>query len=94
MAFPILINENAPFSRREFQIYLEERNIQTRVVFTGNVLRQPMCANIKKRVMNEGYPNADAVMKRGVLLPLHHGMTEDMFVRLHSTIEEFIVSKT
>jgi len=33
-------------------------------------------------------------MKRGVLLPLHHGMTEDMFARLHSTIEEFIVSKT
>lgn len=94
LAFPILINENAPFSRREFQIYLEERNIQTRVVFTGNVLRQPMCANIKKRVMKAGYPNADAVMKRGVLLPLHHGMTEDMFARLHSTIEEFIVSKT
>lgn len=94
LAFPILISENAPFSRREFQIYLEERNIQTRVVFTGNVLRQPMCTNIKKRVMKAGYPNADAVMKRGVLLPLHHGMTEDMFVRLHSTIEEFIVSKT
>jgi CDP-4-dehydro-6-deoxyglucose reductase, E1 len=94
LAFPILINENAPFSRKEFQIYLEERNIQTRVVFTGNILRQPMCADVNKRVLDEGYPNADAVMKRGVLLPLHHGLTEDMFTRLHSTIEEFISKNT
>ena len=34
LAFPILIKKEAPFSRRQFQIYLEERNIQTRVVFT------------------------------------------------------------
>jgi CDP-4-dehydro-6-deoxyglucose reductase, E1 len=90
LAFPILIKEDAPFSRKEFQIYLEERNIQTRVVFTGNVLRQPMCSNIKKRVVQEGYPNSDAIMKRGVLLPLHHGLTEDMFNRLHKTIDDFI----
>ena len=94
LAFPILINESAPFSRKEFQIYLEERNIQTRVVFTGNILRQPMCADINKRVLNEGYPNADAVMRRGVLLPLHHGLTEEMFARLHLTIEEFISKHT
>jgi CDP-6-deoxy-D-xylo-4-hexulose-3-dehydrase len=93
LAFPILINESAPFSRKEFQIYLEERNIQTRVVFTGNVLRQPMCANIEKRILDEGYPNADAVMRRGVLLPLHHGMSDTMFNRLHQTIDEFIKDK-
>ena len=94
LAFPILINESAPFSRKEFQIYLEERSIQTRVVFTGNILRQPMCADINKRVLDEGYPNADAVMRRGVLLPLHHGLTEEMFARLHLTIEEFISKHT
>tara|TARA_B100001027_G_C16264141_1_gene331016 strand:- start:1716 stop:2918 length:1203 start_codon:yes stop_codon:yes gene_type:complete len=94
LAFPILIKEDAPFSRREFQIYLESNNIQTRVVFTGNVLRQPMCKDMDKKVMNKGYPNSDAVMRRGVLLPLHHGMTEDMFKRLHSTIDEFIEKYT
>ena len=94
LAFPILINESAPFSRKEFQIYLEERNIQTRVVFTGNILRQPMCADINKRVLDEGYPSVDAVMRRGVLLPLHHGLTEEMFARLHLTIEEFISKHT
>jgi CDP-6-deoxy-D-xylo-4-hexulose-3-dehydrase len=90
LAFPILIKEDAPFTRREFQIYLEERNIQTRVVFTGNVLRQPMTANISKRVRDSGYPNADAVMERGVLLPLHHGLTEAMFERFFNTVEEFL----
>jgi CDP-4-dehydro-6-deoxyglucose reductase, E1 len=90
LAFPILINENAPFSRKEFQIYLEKRNIQTRVVFTGNVIRQPMMKGVKYKVLDQGYPNADAVMKRGVLLPLHHGLTESMFERLHKTISEFI----
>lgn len=90
LAFPILINKESPFTRKEFQIFLESRNIQTRVVFTGNIIRQPMCNNIQKRVMEQGYPNADNVMERGVLLPLHHGLTENMFSRLHETIDEFI----
>jgi len=90
LAFPILISDKAPFSRREFQIFLEERDIQTRVCFTGNVLRQPMTRNIRKRVDKRGYKNADAVMARGVLLPLHHGMTDEMFERLHDVIDEFV----
>ena len=90
LAFPILINKNAPFSRKEFQIYLEKRNIQTRVVFTGNIIRQPMMQGVKYKTLNKGYPNADAVMERGVLLPLHHGLTNNMFERLHKTIAEFI----
>jgi len=90
LAFPILINENSPFSRKEFQIYLEKRNIQTRVVFTGNIIRQPMMKGKKYKTTDQGYPNADAVMERGVLLPLHHGLTDQMFKRLHKTIDEFI----
>ena len=94
LAFPVLIKEAAPFSRKQFQIYLEERNIQTRVCFTGNVLRQPMAQNIEKRLDPQGYPNADAVMARSVLLPLHHGMTDKMFDRLHSTIDAFLADFT
>ena len=94
LAFPILIKDTAPFTRKQFQIFLEERNIQTRVVFTGNILRQPMCKNINKKVIPSGYPNSDSIMERGVLLPLHHGLTEDMFSRLHETIDEFIIKHT
>jgi len=90
LAFPILIKNDAPFSRKDFQLYLEKRDIQTRVCFTGNVLRQPMTQGITKVVRSNGYPNADAVMERGVLLPLHHGMTDEMFERLHNTIDEFV----
>ena len=94
LAFPILIAKEAPFSRKQFQIFLEKQNIQTRVCFTGNILRQPMTEGIKKRITEEGYPNADLVMERGVLLPLHHGMEESMFDRLHATIREFISNRT
>ena len=90
LAFPVLINETAPFTRKEFQIYLEKRNIQTRVVFTGNIIKQPMMKGVKYRVLEGGYPNADAVMERGVLLPLHHGLNDSMFKRLHKTITEFV----
>ena len=90
LAFPILIKNNAPFKRKDFQIFLEENDIQTRVVFTGNILRQPMCKSINKKILSSGYPNSDNVMKNGVLLPLHHGMTNEMFERLHSTILKFL----
>ena len=90
IAYPILINKNAPFSRKDFQIYLEKRNIQTRVVFTGNILRQPMMKNQKYIGKLSELKNADNVMKRGVLLPVHHGMTSKMFTRLHNTIEDFL----
>tara|TARA_Y100001978_G_C23669761_1_gene423096 strand:- start:360 stop:1556 length:1197 start_codon:yes stop_codon:yes gene_type:complete len=93
LAFPVLISKNAPFNRKEFQIFLEKRNIQTRTVWAGNILRQPMCKKSIVKTNNIGYPNADAIMERGVLLPVHHGMTESMYDRLHITIEEFIKTK-
>ena len=92
LAFPILIKKTAPFKRKDFQIYLEKRNIQTRVVFTGNILKQPMMKNVKYKCSGAEYENSDSIMENGVLLPLHHGMKEAMFERLHSTIEEFISS--
>ena len=94
LAFPILIKKNAPFTRKEFQIFLEKHNIQTRVVFTGNILRQPMCDGMEKKVLKSGYPNADDVMKRGVLLPVHHGLTDSMFDKLHSVIDLFVKKYT
>ena len=92
LAFPILIKENAKFSRRDIQIYLEKRDIQTRVVFTGNIMRQPMMKDAKYITSKNGYNNADSIMERAFLLPLHHGMTDSMFTRLYSTIDEFIES--
>lgn len=90
LAFPLLLKKDAPFSRKEMQIYLEKQDIQTRVVFTGNVMRQPMCKGIKYKVKDGGCPNADNVMRYGILLPVHHGLTEEMFERFYSSIDQFI----
>ena len=72
------------------QIFLENRNIQTRVVFTGNILRQPGYKDIKCVGSAEDFVNADRVMRGGILLALHHGLTNAMLSHVHSSIEEFI----
>ena len=49
LAFPTTIRDDAPFTRKEFQIALERADVQTRTVFTGNVLRQPAFRDIACR---------------------------------------------
>ena len=90
LAYPITITDKAPFSRTEMQIFLEKKNIQTRVVFTGNILRQPGFKNIKAKKNRKGYPEADKVMKNGILIACHHGLTKKMMSHIHNSIDEFI----
>lgn len=90
LAFALTIKESAPFTRRELQIFLEKRNIQTRTVFTGNILRQPGFANIKRRETKEGYPHTDQVMRGGILLGCHHGLTPEMIAHIHTSFEAFV----
>ena len=90
LAYPLTIKDNAPFNRTEMQIYLEKRNIQTRVVFTGNIIRQPGFKKIRMVKDKNGYPEADKVMKNGILIACHHGLTKKMINHIHRTIEEFI----
>ena len=90
LAYPITITKNAPFSRTQMQIFLEKKNIQTRVVFTGNILRQPGFKNIKAKKDPLGYPEADKVMKNGILIACHHGLTNKMMKHIHNSIDEFM----
>ncbi len=92
LAFPIIIKESAPFERRDFQIYLEKRNIQTRVVFTGNITRQPGYKNLEMRKA-KSLVNADNIMRGGVLLACHHGLNEQMINHMQEVISEFMSSK-
>lgn len=89
LAFPLIVREDAPFTRRDLQIYLEQRNIQTRTVFTGNILRQPGFANIDCRRVGDGYPNADRVMRGGMLIACHHGLTAAQIAHVHQSFQEF-----
>jgi len=94
LAYPITITDNAPFSRTQMQIFLEKKNIQTRVVFTGNILRQPGFKYIKAKKDKKGYPEADKVMKNGILIACHHGLTKKMIGHIHRSIDEFILKYT
>lgn len=90
LAFPVIVKPDAPFARTDMQIFLEKRGIQTRVLFTGNILRQPGFKNIECRVSPDGYPNADRVMRGGVLLACHHGLSKEMLQHVHQSLSEFL----
>ncbi|WBU52362.1 DegT/DnrJ/EryC1/StrS aminotransferase family protein [Paracoccus sp. SCSIO 75233] len=89
LAFPLTLREDAPFSRRDLQIWMEEREIQTRPVFTGNILRQPAMKKITARTRPEGYPIADTVMRGGILLACHHGLDQPQIDYMHDTFRDF-----
>jgi CDP-6-deoxy-D-xylo-4-hexulose-3-dehydrase len=63
--------------RHAVQEFLLERDVPTRMVWTGNILRQPGFAGIAHRAPDDGLPNADRVTERGLTLPSHHGLTSD-----------------
>ena len=90
LAYPLIVREETKFTRTELQIFLEERNIQTRVIFTGNILRQPGFKEIKCVGKADDFQNSDLVMKGGILLACHHGLNEDLINHIHSSFEIFI----
>ena len=74
LAYPIIIKKNSKIKRRDMQIYLEKKGIQTRTIFTGNILRQPIMKNKKyKKVKNSSF-NSDNIMKNGILVGCHQGL--------------------
>ena len=90
LAYPILINDKSKIKRKDMQIFLEKLNIQTRVIFTGNILRQPGFKKIKRRIINKRYDNADYVMSNGILIGCHQGMNNFMVNYIHDSIKKFI----
>lgn len=90
LAFAITIRENAPFIRRDLQLFLEKRNIQTRTVFTGNILRQPGFKNVTHKAAPGGYPEADKVMRGGMLLACHHGLNEAQLTHVMESVSAFM----
>ena len=75
LAFPLLIKDDSNLARKKLQIFLEQKGIQTRTIFTGNILRQPIMENKKFKKSNKKFLNSDNVMKNGILIGCHHGLT-------------------
>jgi CDP-6-deoxy-D-xylo-4-hexulose-3-dehydrase len=80
LAFPIQVS-----NRLALVNYLEDRKIQTRVIFSGNITRHPAY-----REYLEVFENADRIMKDGILLGCHHGLTTDDIDYVCSVIKEFL----
>lgn len=92
LAFAVTVRDSAPFIRRDLQIFLEKRNIQTRTVFTGNILRQPGFKNVAHKAAEGGYPEADKVMRGGVLIACHHGLNQEQVNHMKDSITAFMTS--
>jgi CDP-6-deoxy-D-xylo-4-hexulose-3-dehydrase len=75
--FPMLVHEDAPFNRSEIVAYLEENKIATRMLFGGNLTKQPAYEGIKYRALDT-LENTERVMNDLFWIGVYPGMDGDM----------------
>ena len=76
LAFPLILQNKLASKRKEVQIFLEKEGIQTRTIFTGNILRQP----VAKKFEWDSFGNftvSDNIMESGILLGCHNRQTKE-----------------
>jgi CDP-6-deoxy-D-xylo-4-hexulose-3-dehydrase len=86
--FPLAVRPEAPFTRDQFVRHLESCKIATRLLFAGNLLRQPAYANIDHRVVGT-LVNTDFVMERLLWIGVYPGLTPPMVDYVLDTIHAF-----
>ncbi len=87
--FPIGVKEDAPFTRDQLTKALEAKKIGTRLVFAGNLTRQPAYEGYEYRVVGE-MPNTDYVMNNVFWVGVFPGLTEEMLDYIVATATEFV----
>ncbi len=88
-AFPLTIRTGAKFSRRRLLEFLEDANIETRLLFTGNILRQPAFQNVNCRVDGD-LVNSDLVMANSFFIGVFPGLSDEMLDYVLGKFEEFL----
>ena len=92
--FMLLVKPGAPFTRTEFARHLEERKIGNRMLFGGNLLRQPAFVHLRKerpealRIVG-GMEGADRIMNESIFVGVYPGLTPEMLDYMVRTIREF-----
>src|SRR5580698_510996 len=86
--FPIGVRRDAPFKRNELTRALEANKIATRLLFGGNLLRQPAYEGCEYRVIGD-LPNTDFVMNNVFWIGVYPGLTRPMLDFVAATITEF-----
>jgi len=87
-SFPLTIRENAPFKRKDIVLWLEKKNIETRFMFAGNILRQPAYKDIKYRKIGD-LKNSDLIMNNTFFLGIYPGITEEMMEYIIDSLKKF-----
>jgi len=86
--FPVLVKKDAPFTRGDIVMYLEEKRIATRMLFGGNLTKQPAYKNINCRISG-ALNNTDIVMNNLFWVGVYPGLNRDMLIYMKDTINGF-----
>jgi CDP-4-dehydro-6-deoxyglucose reductase, E1 len=89
--FPLAVRPDAPFSREALIRELDAKKIHTRLLFGGNVLRQPAYQDCAHRVVGT-LQNSDFVMNNVFWLGVYPGLTEPMLAYVAEVIREFVLN--
>ena len=87
--FPITIKDSSSLDRTELLRFLDSRKIGTRLLFAGNILKQPAYMNINHRVVGE-LENADQIMRNSFWLGVYPGLTSEMLDYVIKCVKEFV----
>ena len=91
LAYPIIIKNNSGIKRKDLQIFLEKNKIQTRPIFSGNILRHPAFKKLVSRKNNlNNFKNSDFIMKNGLLIGCHQGLNSSNINYIHKVILKFL----
>lgn len=86
--FLLYVKESAPFSRNDLVQYLEEHRIGTRLLFGGNLVRQPAYEKLDYRIVGD-LTNTDKVMNQAFWIGLFPGLGEEMLSYIVSKLYDF-----
>ncbi|MBP0634001.1 MULTISPECIES: lipopolysaccharide biosynthesis protein RfbH [unclassified Cupriavidus] len=87
--FPITLKENAPVTRVELLQYLDQNKVGTRLLFAGNLVRQPYMIGRNFRISGE-LTNSDKVMNNTFWIGVQPALTQDMLEFSASKIEAYL----
>ncbi|WP_300442332.1 lipopolysaccharide biosynthesis protein RfbH [Zoogloea sp.] len=87
--FPITLRDNAPVTRVDLLQYLDQNKVGTRLLFAGNLTRQPYMIGQNFRVSGE-LTNTDTVMKNTFWVGVQPALTNEMLDFTASKIETFL----
>ena len=90
--FPITVRPESPFSRLELLKYLDQHKVGTRLLFGGNLTRQPAYRDKQFRILDE-LRNTDLVMERTFWLGIYPGITKEMLDYVGDTVEAFVTAR-